>query len=456
MRGYSLSRRQWWHLPLAASLCTLCVWARSPIPALPVAVVTVVGRHWRVSLAIVAVACGVGWRSTHQWSSAHLHQVASCSGWARVTEPADSFGRMVVQLGPDRLTVVAHGAGARLASLAVGQRAMVYGTCAATRARRALERHVVGRLQIRAVGTVVPGTSSERLLAHVHDAVQRSADASMPPAVAGLFRGLVIGDDAAEPAWLVAAFRRSGLAHLQAVSGENVAFVLAVFAPLTRRMSAAPRALTVLLVLAGFAVLTGLQPSVLRAVLMAASVAVAAVVGERLDPLANLCWCMMALECVDPFLVWSVGFWLSVGATAGIAALAAPLARRLPLPLWLAVPVSVSAAAQVGTLVPSVVVFGRVPLYGLVANVVAVPVAGIVMLVGLPTAVLVGWWPVTAHSSLASVLLWPSAIGTRWVLDVARLTAQVEPSGGVAVLGWCVVAAVLGRWLWVGRRRVPI
>jgi competence protein ComEC len=69
-------------------------------------------------------------------------------------------------------------------------------------------------------------------------------------------------------------------------------------------------------------------------------------------------------------------------------------------------------------------VFGRSPLVSLVANLLAVPIAGFVMVVGIPAGLLAAAVP-----ALAPFVLLPSRLGTRWVLVVARLAAAVEPEG---------------------------
>jgi competence protein ComEC len=82
------------------------------------------------------------------------------------------------------------------------------------------------------------------------------------------------------------------------------------------------------------------------------------------------------LVLVDPLLVWSVGFWLSVTATAGVCVVGPWLEPRLGGPAWLAAPLAVTLGAQAGVIVPSWLVFGRMPSLGIVANLLAVPVAG--------------------------------------------------------------------------------
>jgi ComEC/Rec2-related protein len=146
----------------------------------------------------------------------------------------------------------------------------------------------------------------------------------------------VLGDDRAEPPDLVDDFRAAGLSHLTAVSGENLAFALALAGPLLRRLALRWRFVATAGLVAWFALLTRFEPSVLRACVMAALAALAVVLARPASTVRLLALAVSVLVLVDPLLVWSVGWWLSVGATAGIALLAAPLAARLPGPRPLA------------------------------------------------------------------------------------------------------------------------
>jgi len=155
-----------------------------------------------------------------------------------------------------------------------------------------------------------------------------------------------------------------------------------------------------------------------------------------------------ALVLVDPLLVWSVGFWLSVGATAGVSTVGPWLADRCAGLGPLALPFGVTLGAQVGVVVPSVLVFGRLPLVSIPANLLAVPVAGFVMLYGLPAGLLAGWVPV-----LGPLLMLPARFGTRWVDTIAMLGARFEPEAPWSWFGWAVVAAAVAAVAARGRRR---
>jgi competence protein ComEC len=174
-----------------------------------------------------------------------------------------------------------------------------------------------------------------------------------------------------------------------------------------------------------FVLMTRAEPSVLRAAMMAGAAAVCFAFGWTQRTLAILMLSAAVLLVVDPMLLWSVGFWLSVGATAGLAVLAAPLSRRLVLwrvPRVLVGPLSTTLAAQVGTLVPMVVVFGRFSAVGIVTNLLAVPVAGAVMLVGLPVCFVAG----LAGDGAGAILTLPVMAGVRWVWWIAVLGQRLS------------------------------
>ena len=244
-------------------------------------------------------------------------------------------------------------------------------------------------------------------------------------------------------------FRAAGLSHLTAVSGQNVLLLLAAAGPLLGRLRPVARWMATVGLIGWFVLLTRAEPSVLRAGVMAALAATAFVLGRQAEPLRLLALAVIVLLLVDPLLTWSVGFWLSVGATAGVVVGAVTLAPRLHRLGPLALPVAVTLGAQAGVALPSLLVFGRLSLTGTVANLVAVPVAGLVMLVGLPACLLAGIVP-----AVGPVVMAPVGWGVWWVDAVATVAAAAEPSAPWSWLGWLAVLAVVGMLLWASRTRL--
>lgn len=439
-------------LVIVAAL-VVSVWGGWPV-VLVAAAGAALTRRWASAL-VVAALCSLGsWAGHRAWTDTTPEHLGPYTGWVRVTADPTPYGRglrLTVEVEGERFDAWVYGGRRiRLADAQVGQYLWVEGerTPITTGQRRAAVRHVVGRLQISVLGDRLDGSALDRASNRVRQRLRQSAEAVMAPADAALYTGLVLGDDARQPPEMVTAFRTSGLSHLTAVSGQNVAFVLAAAMPVLRRLRPWWRWAGTLGVVGWFMAITRFEPSVLRAGFMAALAATAFVLGLQASVLRLLALAVGVLVLVDPLLVWSVGFWLSVGATAGVCVGAPLIERRLPGPAWLRAPVSLTLGAQAGVALPSLLVFHRLPLVSPVANLAAVPVAGLVMLYGLPSGFLAGWLPAGPRA----IVMAPNTVGTRWVAQVAQVGAAVEPPAGWSVAGW-VVGLVAWAWWWRTRGR---
>src|SRR5918995_3543335 len=184
-------------------------------------------------------------------------------------------------------------------------------------------RHLAGRMRVDAVVGWRPGGGVTRLANGLRRTLARGGEA-LPDRQASLLAGLTLGDDRAQPADMADAFRAAGLTHLLAVSGQNVAFVLVVAAPLLRRLSFGPRLGATLGVLAGFALVTRFEPSVLRATAMAAVAATGAAVGRPASTVRTLALGVTGILLVDPLLAASLGFRLSVAGGPAAAVVHLP------------------------------------------------------------------------------------------------------------------------------------
>ena len=152
---------------------------------------------------------------------------------------------------------------------------------------------------------------------------------------------------------------------------------------------------------------------------------------------------MIVLLVIDPFLVHSVAFLLSCGASAGIAVVSAPLRRGLPGPAWLRDPLAVSLAAQAGVTPVLLATFGTVPVVTPVANLLAAPAAEAVGVYGMLASAIGGVVP-----ALAPVLQQPTAALIAWITAVARAGAAVgldlDRRGALFTLATgCAIAAAL-------------
>ncbi len=398
-------------------------------------------RSWPVLAIAGLLAIGGAWRSADAHHGLVPDELGPFTGWVRLVDdpqPYASSTRVIIEADGERFEMWSRGRAQqlRVRTWQGGQWIAVSGMRLSPdeeRAGRVAWQHVVGEFELDWASDVDEGGLVDRASNRVRRAIERSAEV-LPANDGALFRGLVVGDDRDQPREMIDRFRASGLSHLTAVSGQNVAFVLAATGPLLRRW---PRLLFTVGLIAWFVALTRFEPSIVRAGSMAVLSALAYATGRERAPLRILSVAVIGLVLIDPLIVRSIGFWLSVGATAGVSTVGPWLAHRFRRLGFLALPVGITLGAQVGVLIPSVLVFGRLPLVSVPANLLAVPVAGAVMLYGLPAGLLAGWIP-----ALAQLLMLPARFGTRWVDTIAMLGERIEPAPPWPWVGWGVVTTI--------------
>jgi competence protein ComEC len=365
-----------------------------------------------------------------------------------VSDPDDRFGTTtaIVRVSGKRLELSAaeRGRGALRTRLA-GERVHVDGRVRPPPddAPWLVVRHVVGRLEARSVEPVDGGAAPWRAANRVRRLLV-AGSASLPPDRRSLFTGFVLGDDRDQPATLADDFTGAGLTHLLAVSGENVAFVLALAGPGLRRLRLGPRWAATVAVIAFFALVTRFEPSVLRAGTMAALAATAFAVGRPASGLRLLALAAAGLVLIDPLLIGSVGFQLSVAASGGILVLGPSLRRAIPGPAGITDALAVTGAAQLGVAPVLVATFGGLPVASLPANLMAGPAAGLVMMWGLGAGLVAG----LVGGRPAALLHLPTSLFIGWIETVARVASSLPlgelDGAGVAAVAVGLVMLVVG------------
>ena len=271
-----------------------------------------------------------------------------------------------------------------------------------------------------------------------------------------LVAGFLVGDDRDLPPAVAADFRASGLSHLLVVSGANVTLVLAFVTPLLQRFGLLGRLVGGVAVLVVFGAMTRFEPSVLRAEVMSGLSLLAAFAGRPAAGLRLLALAVSGLVLLDPFLVHSLGFGLSCGASAGILLLAGPLAQRIPGPRWAREPLAVTAAAQIGVAPIALPAFGHLPLATLPANLAAAPAAAALSVWGLASGVAGGLLG-SANGGPVALVHVPTATLAGWIRAVAHVAAAcpvtIGPRGAALL---AVVMVMLLRRSGTGADAVPL
>ena len=255
-------------------------------------------------------------------------------------------------------------------------------------------------------------------------------------------------------------WRRSGLAHLLAVSGLHVGLVAGLLWLFLNVTGLHPRTARWLMMAAlpAYALLAGASPSAVRAALMGVVYLAGRQLGRAVIPMASVLLVASVLLTVRPQLVAEAGFQLTVLVTAALVRWVPPLSTRLPGPRWLAGTIAVPVVAQLAA-APIVAHHFRTAIPGTVLANLAVPLVLAPTLASAVSATLLApVWPAGAARLLDLVgffegLLWACGRPGRSM----ELVVPALPTVALVVLaaaGWLALQsgrrALRGAGAWVG------
>jgi competence protein ComEC len=284
------------------------------------------------------------------------------------------------------------------------------------------------------------GGLADRLRRGVADSLE-----SVPPGERrAVLAGVVLGEDEGIEESLRDSFRASGLYHLLAVSGQNVAYVVAGTILLVWTLGL-PRWLgeaAALLTVSAYVLAVGLQPSVVRAGIAGGLASLAWLASRPRDRWYFLLVGAAVLLAWNPYSLLEPGFQLSFSAVAAIFVLVPWIERRLegyPLPRRLTEVTAISAACGLVTAPVLWLHFGAIPVFSVVANALAAPVVGPLLGLALGAAALHPFVP-----SAAAALVWLDAWLAAYLAFCARLVgglpfAQASSVGSLGVLAVTVL-----------------
>lgn len=289
-------------------------------------------------------------------------------------------------------------------------------------------------------------------LGGVADRVRSTIARSMAPGLEGerraVLAGVVLGEDEGLDRELRDDFRASGLYHLLAVSGQNVAYVVGGVILLAWTLGV-PRwagELSALAAVGGYVLAVGWQPSVVRAGVAGALASLAWLASRPRDRWYFFLAGAAVLLAWNPYGLLEPGFQLSFSAVAAIFLVVPRLERWLegyPVPRRLATIVALSLACGLATAPITWLHFGSVPLFSVPANALAAPVVAPLLGMALAAA---GVDPILPEA--ASALAWANGWLAAYLAACARLVgglpfAQVTSGAGLAALAAVVLLCVL-------------
>jgi competence protein ComEC len=297
---------------------------------------------------------------------------------------------------------------------------------------------------------------------------EAALDRGMPAREAALARGFVLGEDERIDPATVEDFRRSGLSHLLAVSGQNIALLALLAMPLlaTLGMPLRVRLVWVLAAIAVYVPLAGGGPSIVRAGVMGGLSVLATLAGRRTSRLYGLGVAAILSLAIDPRIGSDVGWQLSFAAVLGILGLAGSLrgaiAARIGGRGWrgpLAEGAAMTVAATLSTAPLIAFHFGGISTTTLLANLLALPAVAPAMWLGMVVSIggQVPGFPAAVPNALAALLLAYIAEVAAWCgrPQWAYLNVQLG-STGLLVSYLALAIAVVAIPALLRRRRLAL
>lgn len=213
--------------------------------------------------------------------------------------------------------------------------------------------------------------------------------------------GIVFGDDAvAPPDYIKASFVNSGLLHILAASGMNVAFIYGFWVFFLKRIRA-PFKFTVLTgmgIVIIYTMMTGLGASVIRAALMLLLILIGKLIDRDAHSVSLLSVVALIMLIYNPAFINDVGFQLSFIVTFGLLTTANVIFDRykeLPVPNWLTGAILIPIVAQIWVAPIQMFYFNTISLYSVFANVLSMPFLSIISFGGFVSSIIAIFTPFT-------------------------------------------------------------
>lgn len=325
---------------------------------------------------------------------------------------------------------------------------------------------------VNAIG-VWPVEDQTGLVGQIHRRTDIALAYGLRPVEASIVRGIVLGDRSQMPEDLEEDFQRSGITHVLAISGQHVA-ILAAMIYFVLRGFAVPlrvRIPTTLALIWAYILIAGAPPSAIRAGVVATLVLMAQFFGRQVSALHFMTTMLAVVLAYNPLLIYNTGFQLSVAAVFGILLLRKPLRSLLEASLLrpfdkppdlLANLLAISLAAQIATAPIIASSFDEVSVVGVLTNLVAVPLSGPILTLGLLGAIAGNIAPILAYplnasnGFLVTVLEWVAGAASAMPFAVVETPGATLPLVALFYVG-CIPAAIAEtvfleeRWpVWAG------
>lgn len=245
---------------------------------------------------------------------------------------------------------------------------------------------------------------------------------------AALLRGLILADRKEIDTDTKVQFINSGVIHVLAVSGLHVGFIALIFLVLLGRFNIYVRSVITIIGLIFFMFLTGIPSSVFRATIMAVVIIVAYLTNRSTNIFNSLSLGALIILIINPSEIYFPGFQLSFSAVLSIGIIYPIISKAVyrfkiksKAIKYLLLFVSVSIAAQIGTLPFTLIYFGKLSLIAPIANLIVIPAIGLIIALAV-TTLSISW----LLPSIASIYAVTTDFITNVIFSVIHFIGELD------------------------------
>jgi competence protein ComEC len=188
-------------------------------------------------------------------------------------------------------------------------------------------------------------------------------------------------------------FSDSGLIHIMSVSGANVAFIVFPLMFIFKRAKINKKISTsiIMATLIIFLFITGFQPSVVRAIIMAIVILLGNLILKESDVLTTISIAAIIMLIANPYTLFDIGFQLSFAATISIVVFYSTIKKFIStkfIPNTIVDVIATTIAAQIGVIPIIAYYFNKISVLSLLSNIFVVPITGFVTIAGIVMVIL--------------------------------------------------------------------
>jgi competence protein ComEC len=278
-------------------------------------------------------------------------------------------------------------------------------------------------------------------------------ETSLPEPAASFAIGILVGQRSLLPEYLMEALTIVGLVHIVAVSGYNLTIIVNFVRRIGSKLSRFQLLFISLVLIYGFILISGFSPSIVRASLVSFLSLTAWYFGRKIRPALLILLVASITAFYNPYYIWSdIGWYLSFLAFVGILIIAPILIRlfRIKNNNGFASMAVESFSAQVMTTPLIMMIFGRVSLIGIIANIIIVPLVPLAMffsfIAGLIGAIL---------PNLSAYLAIPARLLLNLMILITEKLATVPGAYKLVSVGFTSMLLIYGSILifYIGLRK---